>query len=147
MFDSDLVVTASVGSPPVNCPAFSPSCHPAPLLLTVTGFAAGLERWHLAHTVGAMRAWGLLWLSDRSVLLVDNQRVGHIAPAGMLTPLSEFAVGDHGGVAGLIHGDLVVAYPRSITAYTLPGAPQLAATGWVQRGGGPGQGWAVRTAQ
>jgi hypothetical protein len=80
-----------------------------------------------------MQALGLLLLSDGSVLLVDNARVDRISRDGILTPPCEVSVGNHGSVAGLVNGDLVIAYPRSVAAYTLPGAPQLAATGWVMR--------------
>jgi len=146
VFDQEHVVTAGVAPMSRYCPPNSPSCQPPPFMLTVTGFSAGQERWRLSHAAGDTRVLGLLLLNDRSVLLVDNQRVGRISPDGTLTQLCELPVDERGSVAGLIHGDLVVAYHRSVGAYTLPGGPQLAATGWVMRGGGPAQGWAVRAA-
>ena len=146
VFDQDYVVTARIAPISRHCPPNSPSCGPSPFFLTVTGLSAGQERWSRSHAVGDTRVLGLLLLSDRSVLLVDNQRVGRISPDGRLTQLCELPVDERGSVAGLIHGDLVVAYHRSVGAYTLPGAPQLAATGWVMHGGGPAQDWTARAA-
>src|SRR3989442_8753565 len=130
---------------PMNCPATSPSCHPPPFMLTVTGFAAGQERWHLTTPPGSLRVQILL-LSDGSVLLVDDKRVGKISPDGTLSPLCVLPVERYRSIAGLVHGDLVVAYFDSVAAYTLPGAPQLATAGWVMSGGGPAQNWAARSA-
>src|SRR5207247_989165 len=142
VFDQEHVVTATIAPLPIKCPPNSPSCHPSPLFLTVNGFSGDQERWHFSHPVGL--TWEhLLLLSDGSVLFVENQRVGRISPDGKLTPLCELPVDQRGYVAGLVHGDLVVAYHRSVGAYTIPGGPQLAATGWVMRGGGPAQGWAA----
>jgi len=112
-------------------------------MLTVTGFASGQERWHLTSPPAGLFAQ-LLLLRDGSVLLVDDKRVGHLSPDGDLTQLCELPVVRHRSVAGLVNGDLVVAYHDSVAAYTLPGAPQLAATGWVMSGGGPAQDWAPR---
>src|SRR3989449_9699858 len=143
VFDQEHVVTATIAPLPIKCPPNSPSCHPSPLFLTVSGFSGDQERWHFSHPVGL--TWEhLLLLSDGSVLFVENQRVGRISPDGKLTPLCELPVDQRGYVAGLVHGDLVVAYHRSVGAYTIPGGPELAATGWVMRGGGPAQGWAAR---
>jgi len=142
-FDDGRVVTAIVAPMPMNCPSNSPSCHPPPLMLTVTGFAADQERWHVTSPRGSLRVQ-LMLLSDRSVLLVDGKRVGKISPDGTLSPLCELPVERYRSIAGLVHGDLVVAYFDSVGAYTIPGAPQLAAAGWVMSGGGPAQGWAVR---
>jgi len=88
----------------------------------------------------------IMLLSDGSVLLVDDKRVGTISPDGTLSPLCELPVERYRSIAGLVHGDLVVAYFDSVAAYTLPGAPQLATAGWVMSGGGPAQEWAVRAA-
>ena len=145
VFDHERAVTAAVAPMPMNCPPHSPSCHPPPFMLTVTGFTAGQERWHLTSPPGSMRVQILL-LSDGSVLLVDDKRVGRISPDGVLSPLCTLPVERYRSIAGLVHGDLVVAYFDSVAAYTLPGAPQLATTGWVMRGGGPAQDWAVRPA-
>src|SRR3989441_2289517 len=145
VFDQEHAVTALIAPAPTRCPPGAP-CRPSPFMLTVTGFSAGQERWHLSHTVGGILRTELLLLSDRSVLLVDNERVGRIAPDGELTQLCELPADQRGPVVGLVHGDLVVADHRSVGAYTLPGAPQLAATGWVMRGGGPAQSWAVQAA-
>ena len=145
VFDQERAVTAVVAPMPMNCPANSPSCHPPPFMLTVTGFTAGQERWHLTSPPGSMRVQILL-LSDHSVLLVDDKRVGRISPDGTLSPLCVLPVERYRSIAGLVHGDLVVAYFDSVAAYTLPGAPQLATTGWVMWGGGPAQDWAVRAA-
>jgi len=145
VFDQEHVVTATIAPLPLSCPPNSPSCHPSPLFLTVTGFSGGQERWQLSHPAGL--TWEhLLLLSDGSVLLVENQRVGRISPDGRLTPLCELPVDERGYVAGLVHGDLVFAYHRSVRAYALPGAPQLASTGWVMHGAGPAQGWAAQAA-
>ncbi len=143
VFDDDRVVTASISPIPQTCPPQSPSCHPPPLMLTVTGFAAGQERWHLTSPPAGLFAQ-LLLLSDSAVLLVDDKRVGHVSPDGNLTQLCELPVVRHRSVAGLVNGDLVVAYHDSVAAYTLPSAPQLAATGWVMGAGGPAQDWAPR---
>ena len=145
VFDDGRVVTAVIAPMPVNCPPKSPSCHPPPFLLTVTGFTAGQEHWHLTSPPGSMRVQIML-LSDGSVLLVDDKRVGTISPDGTLSPLCELPVERYRSIAGLVHGDLVVAYFDSVAAYTLPGAPQLATAGWVMSGGGPAQEWAVRAA-
>lgn len=144
VFDTARVVTARVGPEPIHCPPMSPSCRPPPFVLTVAGFAQGQERWHLSHAVGEMRVWGLLLLGDGSVILVDDRRVGRLSSDGNPTPLCELPLDAHGSIAGLVNGDLVVAFHEQVSAYTLPGAPQLAATGWVMRGGGPAKGWAVR---
>ena len=143
VFDDERVVTASIGPIPRSCPLNSPSCQPPPFMLTVTGFSAGRERWHLTRPPAGVLVQ-LLLLSDGSVLLVNNQRVDRISSDGRLTQLCELPVEEHKAVAGLVKGDLVVAYHDSVGAYTLPGAPQLAATGWVMWGGGPAQDWAAR---
>ena len=143
VFDDERVVAASIAPLPRTCPTNSPSCLPQPFMLTVSGFAAGQERWHLTHPPGGTLAQ-LLLLSDGSVLLVDDKRVGHLSGDGNLTQVCELPVVRHRSVAGLVNGDLVVAYHDSVAAYTLPGAPQLAATGWVTSGGGPAQDWAPR---
>ena len=146
VFDHEHVVSASIGPIPQEpCPPDSPSCHPPPFMLTVTGFSAGQERWHLTTPPGSMRVQILL-LSDSSVLLVDGKRVGRISPDGKLSPLCELPVERYRSIAGLVHGDLVVAYFDSVGAYTIPGAPQLGTAGWVMSGGGPAQDWAVRAA-
>jgi outer membrane protein assembly factor BamB len=145
VFDRDHVVTAIIAPMPMNCPPNSPSCHPPPLMLTVTGFTAGQERWHFTRLPKGFQAQ-LLLLGDGSVLLVDNEGVEKISPDGTRNQVCELPVVAHWSVAGLVHGDLVVAYHDSVAAYTLPGAPQLAADGWVMSGGGPAQGWAARVA-
>src|SRR3989442_214185 len=138
VFDDGRVVTAVVAPMPMHCPQNSPSCPPPPDMLTVTGFAAGQERWHLTSPPGSIRV-PILLLSDGSVLLVDDKRVGRISPDGTLSPLCVLPVERYRSIAGLVHGDLLVAYFDSVAAYTLPGAPQLSATGWVMSGGGPAQ--------
>ena len=143
VFDDGRVVTAGIGPLPLNCPPNSPSCRPPPFMLTVAGFSAGQERWHLTFPPGGVRMQIML-LSDRSVLLVDDKHVGKISPDGNLSPLCELPVQRYRSIAGLVHGDLVVAYFDSVAAYTLPGAPQLAPAGWVMSGGGPAQDWAAR---
>jgi len=145
VFDDGRAVNAVVAPMPMHCPPNSPSCRPTPFMLTVTGFAAGQEGWHLTSPPGSLRVQIML-LSDGSVLLVDDKRVGKISPDGALTPLCELPVERYRGIAGLVHGDLVVAYFDSVAAYTLPGTPQLAATGWVMSGGGPAQDWSVGVA-
>src|SRR6266702_2665561 len=143
VFDQENVVTAGIAPMAITCPPGSPSCRPPPLILTVTGLSAGQERWHFSHPVGLARVH-LLLLSDGAVLFVENQRVGRISPDGQLTPLCELPVEEPRSVMGLVHGDLVVARVRGVGAYGLPGAPKLAATGWVMHGSGPAQDWAVR---
>ncbi len=143
LFDQEDVVTAGIAPMAITCPPMSPSCRPPPLILTVTGLSAGQERWHLSHPVGLARVH-LLLLSDGAVLFVENRQVGRISPDGQLTPLCELPVEEPRSVMGLVHGDLVVARVRGVGAYGLPGAPQLAATGWVMHGSGPAQNWAVR---
>jgi outer membrane protein assembly factor BamB len=145
VFDRDHVVTAIIAPMPMHCPPNSPSCHPPPLTLTVTGFTAGQERWHFTRPPRGFQAQ-LLLLGDGSVLLVDNEGVEKIAPDGTRNRVCELPVVGHWSVAGLVHGDLVVTYHDSVAAYSLPGAPQLASDGWVMSGGGPGQGWAARVA-
>jgi len=143
VFDDGRVVTAVIAPMALNCPPNSPSCHPPPFMLTITGFSAGQERWRLTSPPRGVLVQILL-LSDRSVLLVDDKRVGRISPDGKLSPLCDLPVERYRSIAGLVHGDLVVAYFDSVAAYTLPGAPQLARAGWVMSGGGPAQDWAAR---
>jgi outer membrane protein assembly factor BamB len=145
VFDGEQVVRALIHPLANNCPPGSP-CLPPPSMLTVTGISAGQERWHLSHPAGLTRMQ-LLLLSDGSVLLIDNQHVGGISRDGALTPLCELPIDEPRFVAGLKSGDLVVGRFRDIGAYALPGAPQLASTGWVMHGAGPAQGWAVRAAR
>ena len=147
VFDDGYVVTAVIAPMPQHCPPNSPSCRPPPFVLTVTGYSADHERWHLTSPpggTGSMRVQ-LLLLNDSSVLLVDDKRVGRISPDGRLSPLCVLPDG-YRSIAGLVHGDLVVAYLDSVVAYTLPGAPQLATVGWVMSGGGPAQDRAARLA-
>ena len=143
VFDKERVVTATIAPLPNKCPPTSPSCHPTPDYLTVTGFSAGEERWHLSHPVGLVRAQ-LLLLSDGTVLLVENGSVARISSVGERTPLCEFPADSVRSVVGLVDGALIVARFRSVDGYALPGAPELAAAGWAMHGAGPAQDWAVR---
>jgi outer membrane protein assembly factor BamB len=145
VFDEARVVTAAIAPLPTHCPPQSPSCHAPPLMLTVTGYAAGAERWQLTQSATGF-APELLLPSDSSVLLVYNGRVGRISPDGQLTPLCDAPAEPHSRVAALVHGDVVVTYGDSAAAYNVPGGPSLAATGWVMHGGGPTQDWVVRVA-
>jgi hypothetical protein len=146
VFDEERVITAAIAPLPTHCPPNSPSCRPPPLVLTVTGYTAGQERWHLSHGVRGVARAQLLLLRDSSTLVVENEHLGRISADGQLTPLCELPVDQRGSVVALVDGDLVVTYDRSTAAYSLPGAPTLAATSWVMHGGGPAQDWAVRGA-
>jgi hypothetical protein len=145
VFAGEQVVTARIGPLPVNCPPQSPSCRPPPFMLTVTGFSAGVERWHFTRPPRDLHVQ-LLLLSDSSVLLVDNHEVERVSPQGSVTPVCDLPGVEEGhwSLAGLVHGDLVIGNNDGVAAYSLPGEPRLAGAGWVMRGGGPAQDWAAR---
>lgn len=146
VFDSGYAVSATIGPLPVNCPPQSPSCHPPPDVLKVAGYSAdgANERWHYTGPTTGFHVQ-LVLLSDRSVLLVDTARVEQISDSGTSRQVCGLALsGSHWSLSGLIRGDLVIVSRDGAVAYTLPGAPRLAASGWVMRGGGPAEDWAVR---
>jgi hypothetical protein len=116
-----------------------------PMMLTVMGMSEGKAVWRFSHAVGKARV-GLMLLREGAVLFVENQRVGRISSEGSLTPLCELPPDEIRSVVGLVNGDLIVGRARSMSAYVVPGAPELATRGWVMHGAGPAQDWAVRAA-
>ncbi len=145
VFDSGYAVAAEVASEPVKCPPQSPSCHPAPEMLTVAGFSAdgASDRWHYTVPPTGLHVQ-LLLLNDSSVLLVDSAGVARVTAIGTSTRVCGLPLSGHWSVAGLFRGDLVIAGREGLVAYEVPGGPRLAASGWVMRGGGPAQDWAAR---
>jgi hypothetical protein len=145
VFDTGYAVLATIAPLPLNCPPRSPSCQPPPEMLTVAGSDGdGLhERWQFTGPPSGLHVQ-LLLLSDHSVLLLDSTGVGRVASDGTHTPVCALPLSGHWSVAGLFHGDLVIAGMGGVSAYLVPGAPRLAASGWVMRGGGPEQDWAAR---
>jgi hypothetical protein len=145
VFDRDHAVTATIGPLPQHCPPQSPSCRPPPDVLTVTGLSPDgmIERWHFGGPPAGLRVQ-LLLLSDSAALLVDSAGVHKISSEGTVAQVCSLPVAGHWSAVGLVRGDLVIADRESVAGYTLPGAPRLAATGWVMRGGGPAQDWSAR---